>query len=100
MKVTNALAVGYVDPAREGQTIIFICPRGQILNGSNSFTCMGNGEWEPDPGEVECIGGMGTTGVITSGKSALSVTIIISVSVLVFHNYTYYCLFYSSGNCN
>ena len=80
MKVTNALAVGYTDPALEGQTIIFICPHGQTLNGSNSSTCMGNGEWEPDPGEVECIGGMETTGVTTSGMSSLSVMIIICSS--------------------
>ena len=78
MKVTNALAVGYVDPALEGQTIIFICPPGQTLNGSNSSICMGNGEWEPDPGEVECISEMGTTGVTTSGMSVLNVTIICS----------------------
>ena len=78
MKVTNALAVGYVDPALEGQTIMFICPHGQMLNGSNSSTCMGYGEWEPDPGEVECIGGMGTTGITTSGMSALNITIICS----------------------
>ena len=56
MSLTNALAVGYVDPAREGQTIRFTCQSGQILNGSNSSTCTGNGKWEPDPGEVECTG--------------------------------------------
>ena len=77
MKVTNSLAVGYVDPALERQTIIFICPHGQTLNGSNSSTCMGNGEWEPDPGEVECIGVMRTTGATASGMLALSVTIIL-----------------------
>jgi hypothetical protein len=56
MELTNALAVGYVDPALEGQTIMFICPHGQTLNGANSSTCMGNGEWEQDPREVECTG--------------------------------------------
>jgi hypothetical protein len=56
MELTNALAVGYEDPALEGQTITFFCPPGQTLNGSNSATCMGNGEWEQDPREVECIG--------------------------------------------
>ena len=56
MELTKALAVGYEDPAREGQTITFTCPPGQMLNGSNHSTCMGNGEWEPDPGYVECIG--------------------------------------------
>ena len=62
MDLTNAIAVGYVDPALEGRTIMFVCPRGQILNGSNSSTCMGNGEWEPDPREVECTGTPVTTG--------------------------------------
>ena len=61
MELTNALTVGYEDPAREGQTMTFTCPPGQILNGSNTSTCMGNGIWEPDPGEVECTG----TGVST-----------------------------------
>ena len=56
MEVTNALAVDYVDPALEGQTITFICPPGQMLNGSNQSTCMGNGRWEPDPRDMECIG--------------------------------------------
>ena len=78
MELTNALALDYVDLALEGQNITFACPTGQTLNGSNSSTCMGNGEWAPDPREVECIGGMGTTGVTTSGMSALNVTIICS----------------------
>jgi hypothetical protein len=62
MELTNALALGYVDPALEGQTIMFVCLPGQTLNGSNSSTCMGNGEWEPDPGEMECTGSIVTTG--------------------------------------
>ena len=78
MEVTNALAVGYVDPALEGQTIMFICPHGQMVNGSNSSTCVGNGEWKPDPREVECTSGMGTTGVTTSGMSALEYLFLIS----------------------
>ena len=82
MKATNALAVGYIDPALEGQTVLFICPYGQTLNGCNSSTCMGNGEWEPDPGEIECFGGMGTTDVTTSGMSALKICY-----VLVFHKH-------------
>ena len=60
MELTNALAVGYIDPALEGQTVMFICPLGQILNGYSS-TCMGNGEWEPDPTDVECTGTPVTT---------------------------------------
>ena len=75
MELTNALALDYVDPALEGQNITFVCPTGQILNGSNSSMCMGNGEWEPDPREVECTS-VGTTDITTSGMSALNVTII------------------------
>ena len=47
----------YHDPALEGDNITFTCPTGAILNGPNSSTCMGNGEWEPDPREVNCTGG-------------------------------------------
>jgi hypothetical protein len=67
MELTNALAVDYMDPALEGQNITFTYPLGRILNGSNSSICTGSGEWEPDPGEVECTGGMGTTGPTISG---------------------------------
>ena len=61
MELTTALVVGYLDPALEGQIITLTCPPGQILNGSNTSTCMGNGRWEPDPGTVECTGGLVTT---------------------------------------
>ena len=40
----------------EGATIKFECPREHILIGPSTTTCMGNGEWEPDPREVECRG--------------------------------------------
>ena len=38
----------YRNPAIEGTTITFSCPDGLILTGSNTSTCMGNGEWEPE----------------------------------------------------
>ena len=59
MELTNARAAGYVDPALEGHVITFSCLPGQTLNGSNynQSTCMGNGKWEPDPRDVECIPG-------------------------------------------
>ena len=60
MELTNAIVMGYTDPALEGQTITFACPPYQTLNGSNSSTCMENGEWEPDPREVECTGKFST----------------------------------------
>ena len=68
MELTNALAVGYEDPALEGQNITFTCPPRQMLNGSNASSCTGDGEWEPDPRKVECTGigvSIATTGVPT-----------------------------------
>ena len=43
-------------PIVEGQFITYTCPSGFILTGPNASECMRNREWEPDPGEVDCIG--------------------------------------------
>jgi hypothetical protein len=43
------------DTVQEGTIITLSCPPGFILTGSNTSTCMDNGEWEPDPRLVECI---------------------------------------------
>ena len=53
--VNNIRIVGYNDQVLEGDHITFTCPSGLVLNGSNTSTCIGNGEWEPDPREVNCI---------------------------------------------
>ena len=42
-------------PPIEGQFITYTCPTGFILSGPNVSVCMGNREWEPDPGEEDCI---------------------------------------------
>ena len=34
----------------------FSCPPGLVFSGPMKSTCMENGEWEPDPREVDCIG--------------------------------------------
>ncbi|MCG8626758.1 MAG: CCP domain-containing protein, partial [Proteobacteria bacterium] len=47
---------GYMDPSLEGAVLFFNCPPQHVLIGPNTTTCMGNGEWEPDPREVECKG--------------------------------------------
>ena len=39
----------------EGAMANFSCPPGMVLNGTNTTTCMGNGEWKPDPQDFECI---------------------------------------------
>ena len=43
-------------PPIEGQFITYTCPPGFILTGPNALECTGNGRWEPDPGQVDCIG--------------------------------------------
>ena len=56
---------GYYPPMIEGSRIMLSCPFRYSLKGSNTSTCMGNGEWEPDPRKAECKG-------INTTKSNLS----------------------------
>jgi hypothetical protein len=56
------IITGFEDPALDGEAITLTCPPGWILNGSSSSTCTRNGEWEPDPRDVNCIGALITTG--------------------------------------
>ena len=37
-----------------GDSILFECSPGKTLIGPNTTTCMEDGQWYPDPGEVEC----------------------------------------------
>ena len=46
----------YRNPATKGTLIVFSCPPKLILTGFNTSTCMGNGEWEPDPKQTKCEG--------------------------------------------
>ena len=43
-------------PAVEGTTARFSCSSGYVLTGSSTAICMGNGEWVPDPRQVQCEG--------------------------------------------
>ena len=43
-------------PLLEGQVITYTCPPGFVQTGPNASVCTGNGEREPDPGAVDCIG--------------------------------------------
>jgi hypothetical protein len=46
--------MGYMDPAVEGSNVTISCSSGYVLNGANTAICMRNGNWEPDPRQVEC----------------------------------------------
>ena len=44
------------DPALVGTNATFSCLPEQEFSGPRRSTCMENGEWEPDPKVVDCIG--------------------------------------------
>ena len=39
-----------------GSNVTFTCPPGRILTGPDASTCMGNGEWHPNPRNSSCTG--------------------------------------------
>ena len=43
-------------PWLEGSTISYSCPSGLKIAGTNTSTCMDNGQWEPDPSDITCAG--------------------------------------------
>jgi hypothetical protein len=57
-QLDDSVMISTTDPAvlMEGTTVTFHCPAGSISSGPDSSTCMENGEWEPDPYEVNCSG--------------------------------------------
>ena len=66
--ISNVQAIGNSIPALEGDDVTFSCPFGLQINGSNTSTCMGNGKWEPDPQEVECIGNTNFFGLVDNNS--------------------------------
>ena len=62
----SIIIIGYTDPVMEGTTLSFVCSSHHVLFGPNTTTCIGYGEWEPDPKEVECRGMYCTKSLITS----------------------------------
>ena len=52
----GVLVMEYSDPILEGTSATFGCPPNLVLVGSNTSTCMENGQWNPDPANVACKG--------------------------------------------
>ena len=44
--------IGFRKPAIRGADVALTCIPGLMLLDPNSSTCMGDGEWEPDPREA------------------------------------------------
>ena len=56
----SLVIANYSYPAIEGTIAVFSCSSsGYMLTGPSTVTCMGNGEWVPDPREVQCEGSIG-----------------------------------------
>ena len=50
---------GYSDPALKGTNVTFQCVSPGLsffLDGPNSSVCKANGQWEPDPRDIKCLG--------------------------------------------
>ena len=43
-------------PWLEGNIISYSCPSGLKIAGTNTSTCMDNGQWEPHPSDITCTG--------------------------------------------
>ena len=52
----GVLIAEYSGPTLEGDSVTFGCLHGQIMVGSNTSTCMENGQWNPDPATATCKG--------------------------------------------
>ena len=57
-----------IHPLIEGQFITYTCtcPPGFVLSGPNISVCTRNGNWEPELGEVVCIGDYCMTACISN----------------------------------
>ena len=56
---SSVQVTGYSDPALEGTNVTFQCVSPGLsffLDGPNSSVCKANGQWEPDPREIKCLG--------------------------------------------
>ena len=51
----SKVITGYTKSATRGTNLTLTCTSGLTLSGPSTSTCIGNGEWEPDLREAECV---------------------------------------------
>ena len=58
----QSVIINYSYPAIEETIAMFSCDNvGYVLTGPSTSTCMRNGEWVPDPRQVQCEGNVAKT---------------------------------------
>ena len=54
-----------------------------MLNGSNTSTGMGNGEWDLDPQDVQCIGVLELVASIAGATTTLGILTVLDIMMLI-----------------
>ena len=90
----------YSEPATVGTTISFDCLRPEeVLVGPNTVTCMDDGQWEPDPHQIQisCKGNQSINldSLIASiypiyGTKSKSLSLIVNREINAYFNNMYY----------
>ena len=52
---SSLITTGPTNPVLYGSSVNFTCASGYELSGPTTATCMSDGNWEPDIGNVKCI---------------------------------------------
>ena len=87
----SIIITGDTKAATSGRNVTLSCTMGEVLSGPRLSTCMGNGEWEPDPREAFCVHvDANTTQTLDSealspeGKIAVASSVTVLVTLLLF----------------
>ena len=55
-KINSLIFTKHIGQILEGSNITLACPPGMVLKGPSTSSCLGSGEWEPDPRDSKCTG--------------------------------------------